>query len=269
MADSLTTNYSLTKPEDGASNNTWGAKLNTNLDTIDGLIKTNADAIAGKAALASPVFTGNPTAPTPAPGDNDTSIATTAFVVAGFLPIANPTFTGAETGPHYVANGADSNGLGYSHSRTGKVGYHLYNGGAVVEWAIYQPAHATGDNIRIASIVAGVFTDHFSFSQDGNLQVIGPDAAITISDRDGAGSWTIYDQSDILRFFNGADRFTLDGSGNVTFNGATASANIVRSGAGPHLYHVTAAFGSGRVYVTAAGAADPTSSPGDIWIELS
>jgi len=34
------------------------------------------------AKLASPVFTGNPTAPTPAVGDNDTSIATTAFVKA-------------------------------------------------------------------------------------------------------------------------------------------------------------------------------------------
>ena len=33
-----------------------------------------------KAPLASPVFTGNPTAPTPSPGDNDTSLATTAFV---------------------------------------------------------------------------------------------------------------------------------------------------------------------------------------------
>jgi hypothetical protein len=32
------------------------------------------------AGLASPVFTGNPTAPTPTVGDNDTSIATTAFV---------------------------------------------------------------------------------------------------------------------------------------------------------------------------------------------
>jgi len=35
----------------------------------------------GGALLASPAFSGNPTAPTPAPGDNDTSIATTAFVV--------------------------------------------------------------------------------------------------------------------------------------------------------------------------------------------
>ena len=32
------------------------------------------------APLASPAFTGNPTAPTPTAGDNDTSVATTAFV---------------------------------------------------------------------------------------------------------------------------------------------------------------------------------------------
>ena len=37
---------------------------------------------AGYATIASPVFTGDPTAPTPTPGDNDTSVATTAFVTA-------------------------------------------------------------------------------------------------------------------------------------------------------------------------------------------
>lgn len=36
--------------------------------------------VALKANSASPAFTGNPTAPTPANGDNDTSIATSAFV---------------------------------------------------------------------------------------------------------------------------------------------------------------------------------------------
>lgn len=36
----------------------------------------------GFAPLASPAFTGTPTAPTPAPGDNSTNIATTAFVAA-------------------------------------------------------------------------------------------------------------------------------------------------------------------------------------------
>ena len=54
------------------------------------------------AFLASPVFTGDPQAPTPAPGDNDTSIATTAFVQAAlgsFAPLASPTFTGDPKAP--------------------------------------------------------------------------------------------------------------------------------------------------------------------------
>ena len=38
------------------------------------------DALALKAPLASPTFTGNPQAPTPATNDNDQSIATTEFV---------------------------------------------------------------------------------------------------------------------------------------------------------------------------------------------
>ncbi|TFW71513.1 hypothetical protein C3Y98_05295 [Methylotenera oryzisoli] len=41
---------------------------------------TMTAALALKAPLASPTFTGDPKAPTPASGDNDTSIATTAFV---------------------------------------------------------------------------------------------------------------------------------------------------------------------------------------------
>lgn len=60
-----------------APNDTTGDPLRT------AFIKCNdnfTDLYGNKAALASPTFTGNPQAPTPAAGDNDTSIATTAFV---------------------------------------------------------------------------------------------------------------------------------------------------------------------------------------------
>jgi hypothetical protein len=54
---------------------------------------------AGGALLASPVFTGTPSAPTQPTTDNSARLATTAFVQAFAAPLASPAFTGVPTGP--------------------------------------------------------------------------------------------------------------------------------------------------------------------------
>lgn len=64
---------------DGATNNAVDTSVSS---TSTNAVSSKAvyEALQGKAPLASPIFTGSPTAPTQANGDSSTKIATTAFV---------------------------------------------------------------------------------------------------------------------------------------------------------------------------------------------
>ena len=65
------------------------------------LVSTQAD-VAAKADVASPTFTGTPSAPTAASGTNTTQIATTAFVAAA-LPTIDPDTAKTDVAQTYTA----------------------------------------------------------------------------------------------------------------------------------------------------------------------
>ncbi len=234
MADTTTTNYSLTKPEVGASEDTWGTKSNTNLDTLDTLLGNGAplhiDTTNSRVGIgtSSPVDT------------LDVVVGTNARAI--FSDAIASTGTGNLT--IQVSNSADSAlkpfGIRAEDIRlvtgstermridsSGNVGIGTSSPSSYFSGATDLVLSGSGDSgVTIASGTSGAGRIHFADGTSGDAQYRG---------------YIVYAHaSDSLQIATGgSERMRIDSSGNVGINTTDIGANLsVRGDASPGVINV-------------------------------